>query len=674
MPGSLHSLHLSTNSVPASPERTKTFAAVHNLLSSASNKRSKTMAFSPKSRPSCHPDRLKVFVGTWNMYGRLLPIELDTFLTRNPEDPHESTLPHLDSSATHPYHLLAIGTQECERDISESLFYSSKEVWEERLSTFLGKHYALIETETLAALHLAVFVWKPVRHYITNIESEHIKTGWANMVGNKGAVAISFMFGPRSLLFINCHLTAHASHNDERNANVSRILHDLKMRDPKLSKSNKHESKIKEIEPEKQPPSQKQTKTEILSNNQPSKTKQNTKTQSDSLSPPVLSASSASASASSPLSVLAQVPLESTPNKSSKTKDPKQLTENNLKDRGIRTSVKEYHHHPHNHENIIKRFDHTFIFGDTNYRVDAERSWVLETLQKGDYKAVLKYDQLTNTRKQPDNPFEGFQEHPINFPPTFKFDTKHAHSISDTSSSIESEHSPVAPEQDEALEQALQTQSQAQAQSNPQSKSKSKSKSQTKSSLKAKLKSKTKSKSSASPSPSPSPSPSLSTSKPEEKERERVAAAPGLPLSLCYDSSPKQRVPSWTDRILWHDGKNISSTNKRTKRNGSVVERGPPNWWQLFGQNNNKRQQSTECWSYGAVMDDELEGVSDHLPVIGVFGIHFDAWVDESNKSQKRIRKKSTISQQQDQKASKGNGKGKGKAKRHWWKRVIGFW
>jgi uncharacterized protein with PQ loop repeat len=76
-----------------------------------------------------------------------------------------------------------IGTQECERDISESLFYPSKEIWEQKLSLYLGKHYKLLKTETLAALHVAVFVWLPVAYLIKDVQSESIKTGWANMVG-----------------------------------------------------------------------------------------------------------------------------------------------------------------------------------------------------------------------------------------------------------------------------------------------------------------------------------------------------------------------------------------------------------------------------------------------------------------------------------------------------------
>lgn len=141
------------------------------------------------SQPQTNPDRveyadrLKVFVGTWNMYGRLLPIDLSTFLTQKNEDTMHSIHNGLDGSATHPYHILVIGTQECERDISESLFYPSKEVWEKRLSDYLGSHYKLVKTETLAALHIAVFVWIPVAYLVRDVQSESIKTGWANMVG-----------------------------------------------------------------------------------------------------------------------------------------------------------------------------------------------------------------------------------------------------------------------------------------------------------------------------------------------------------------------------------------------------------------------------------------------------------------------------------------------------------
>ncbi|KAI8086906.1 Endonuclease/exonuclease/phosphatase, partial [Gilbertella persicaria] len=266
-----------------------------------------------------HADRLKVFIGTWNMYGRLLPIDLSTFLTKN-EILETTTAPSyaLDKSAVHPYHLLVIGTQECERDISESLFYPSKEVWEKRLSEYLGSHYRLLKTETLAALHIAVFAWQPVAHLIKDVQSEHIKTGWANMIGNKGAVAVSVLIGSKSFIFINCHLRAHQTNVAERNANVHRILYELKM--PKF-KTLKHKKKKK----------------------------------------------------SNPC--------------------------------------------------VIDQFDHVFLFGDTNYRINAERSFVFEAVRNRNYKTLLEYDQLTEERKTEGSLLGLFQEHPIHFPPTYKLDT-----------------------------------------------------------------------------------------------------------------------------------------------------------------------------------------------------------------------------------------------------------
>ena len=135
------------------------------------------------------PNRLKVFVGTWNMYGRLLPIDLATFLTgerKHLSDEQESIkkFPQfLDGTPTHPYHILAIGTQECEHNISESLIFPSKELWEKKLQEYLGPQYTMLQTETLAALHLAVFVWEPVSHLVQGIQCDRIKTGWGNLVG-----------------------------------------------------------------------------------------------------------------------------------------------------------------------------------------------------------------------------------------------------------------------------------------------------------------------------------------------------------------------------------------------------------------------------------------------------------------------------------------------------------
>jgi hypothetical protein len=34
---------------------------------------------------------------------------------------------------------------------------------------------------------------------------------------------------------------------------------------------------------------------------------------------------------------------------------------------------------------VIDQFDHVFLFGDTNYRINAERPFVFDALKRGDY-------------------------------------------------------------------------------------------------------------------------------------------------------------------------------------------------------------------------------------------------------------------------------------------------
>ncbi|RUS15844.1 Endonuclease/exonuclease/phosphatase [Endogone sp. FLAS-F59071] len=205
------------------------------------------LAFSFKwnlAEPPLEIDKLKIFIGTWNMYGKLPPDDLSPFLSPLApiSDTASYTGPHLPRTLRHPYHLLVVGTQECEREIGEAIFFPSKDAWEGQLNRYLGTHYKLVATETLAALHLAVFVWEPVKKWVKKTQTESIKTGFANMIGNKGAVAISLLFGNDSFLFINSHLAASQHKVTERNQSISRISRELKMKDfhRELDKDRKH--------------------------------------------------------------------------------------------------------------------------------------------------------------------------------------------------------------------------------------------------------------------------------------------------------------------------------------------------------------------------------------------------------------------------------------------------
>jgi hypothetical protein len=75
----------------------------------------------------------------------------------------------------------------------------------------------LVQSTTLVAMHLAVFIKRKYVPYISNITTEALPLGFKGNLGNKGAHSISFSLGGIRLLFINCHLEAHEQKFIERN-------------------------------------------------------------------------------------------------------------------------------------------------------------------------------------------------------------------------------------------------------------------------------------------------------------------------------------------------------------------------------------------------------------------------------------------------------------------------
>jgi hypothetical protein len=81
----------------------------------------------------------------------------------------------------------------------------------------------LLKEESLSATHIAVFVHISIYSEIKELSSNYIKTGFGNLMANKGALAVSFVYNRKSFLFINCHLSAGHKASDKRNSDFHRI-------------------------------------------------------------------------------------------------------------------------------------------------------------------------------------------------------------------------------------------------------------------------------------------------------------------------------------------------------------------------------------------------------------------------------------------------------------------
>ncbi|EFC50310.1 predicted protein [Naegleria gruberi] len=151
---------------------------------------------------------LKIFSITWNMMGL--------------SSPNEEYL--LSFIPTNNYHIYCFATQECERSIGTSVIIESKAKWEKTLNSIMGDSYIQLESCTLVAIHLIIFVRKELLTQISNVRTCSVPTGLYNQIGNKGGVSISFKLGKRKFVFINNHLPAHQENVKERNESVKRII------------------------------------------------------------------------------------------------------------------------------------------------------------------------------------------------------------------------------------------------------------------------------------------------------------------------------------------------------------------------------------------------------------------------------------------------------------------
>lgn len=182
------------------------------------------------------PLKARVTVATWNVNGGK---HFNSVVFRN----HPMSDWLVDNSAvgggcalvdvshhvdTTPADIYAIGFQEIvdlnAQNIVNASSSSQKEWMVELQKTISQKQkYVLLTSAQLVGVCLFVFVRPEHTPFIRDVAVDTVKTGLGGAAGNKGGVAIRFLFHSTSLCFVCAHFAAGQSKAAERNADYNEI-------------------------------------------------------------------------------------------------------------------------------------------------------------------------------------------------------------------------------------------------------------------------------------------------------------------------------------------------------------------------------------------------------------------------------------------------------------------
>ena len=420
-------------------------------------------------------ESLLIYVLTWNLHGKFPEInELRKVLPkRTKENSAENNY-----QKSRSFDLFVINTQECLRSIGASFFNSSKEDWENALKIHFGDEYINLVNSNLNSIHIGVFVKKEKINFFTELKTGFIKTGFMNVLGNKGAIGVSMKYQDKKMLFICCHLSSgqtksYARNNDFKKINsglnlkptmkFNKNLNDIKL-GLKQGKNSVYQSYLQDEEGEKNNFRSKyfQDLTEIKSSPQKllmlkkgkiqlSRTKLSTHNDNnfninDNIDS-ILNSKNHKFNKNNEESYIGQIHKKNTNNYLSKISNDNTYsniknmvspkvdyllirgeTNNNTGTKIISSNIDEQLNKikTDNCEELedtigVNQYDLVIFSGDLNYRINMEIEDCKKIIEAKDYESLLVKDQLYTSIRSKEIEMDDFFEGNIHFPPTYKF-------------------------------------------------------------------------------------------------------------------------------------------------------------------------------------------------------------------------------------------------------------
>ena len=347
-------------------------------------------------------EKLLIYVLTYNIHGSI-PTKDQIHLLFPSKEKFEK------------FDVFVINTQECLRSISASIFVESKDAWILALSNFFGDKYSHLIDSTLGALHIIIFIKKEKAMNFHDLKSGEIKTGFLNIVANKGAVSASMKYFDKNILFICCHLASGHEEKEERNKDLMRIGNLLQ------NVSNEEsQNKLKEIKNSLKMEKLRLSKTLKLSELHPINNNSGKKK---------VIGNSLFKIPSKTLKLKENEGEDNEIIKEDEKEEEKKEENNNNERYSTCKDLKENVNNELNNsfesileeeedkkDKIIEDYDLVILSGDLNYRLNLKKE-EMNLIDKKDPEILWDKDQLSSEIKEKHN----FREGIINFMPTYKF-------------------------------------------------------------------------------------------------------------------------------------------------------------------------------------------------------------------------------------------------------------
>jgi hypothetical protein len=122
---------------------------------------------------------------------------------------------------------MLMSKKKADKQLNENITQRYK-LWYDKLieivQQYTNQEYEVLVSDNLVGLFTCIFAKKSEIGRIKDKDVAMKKTGLKGLHGNKGSIAVRFIYDDSSICFVNCHLAAGQRQVKERNTDVAKIL------------------------------------------------------------------------------------------------------------------------------------------------------------------------------------------------------------------------------------------------------------------------------------------------------------------------------------------------------------------------------------------------------------------------------------------------------------------